>query len=123
MNIPQSIILKGLPISCNSLYFNKRHGRGRAKTEKYRRWIEASVAAIKAQNIQRIEGDVEVNLYFKRPDKRKRDLDNLIKASLDLLVSQGLIDDDRHVVSITAKWTERPEIKGTMIMISKEEGE
>lgn len=36
--------------------------------------------------------------------KRSRDLDNLIKATLDLLQTNGIIENDRHVCEISAKW-------------------
>jgi Holliday junction resolvase RusA-like endonuclease len=45
-----------------------------------------------------------MEFVFGPPDKRKRDLDNLLKAPIDLLVEHGVIDDDRNVVSLGASW-------------------
>jgi Holliday junction resolvase RusA-like endonuclease len=40
-----------------------------------------------------------------RPDKRKRDLDNIAgKAVLDLLVAHKVIADDALVVSLASRW-------------------
>ena len=44
-----------------------------------------------------------------RPDKRKRDLDNLLKAASDALVSAGVLED-HHCEWIDARWVkEGPE--------------
>jgi Holliday junction resolvase RusA-like endonuclease len=40
------------------------------------------------------------------PDKRHRDLDNLLKASLDALAGAGVIANDRYCQWIEARWVE-----------------
>jgi crossover junction endodeoxyribonuclease RusA len=40
------------------------------------------------------------------PDKRHRDLDNLLKATLDALAGAGVIANDRHCRRIEARWVE-----------------
>ncbi len=42
------------------------------------------------------------------PDRRARDLDNLLKPILDLLVSMQIIEDDKSKIvrSITAHWSD-----------------
>jgi crossover junction endodeoxyribonuclease RusA len=39
-----------------------------------------------------------------RPDKRKRDIDNLLKPISDLLKSIGAIEDDYLCEMISARW-------------------
>ena len=39
-----------------------------------------------------------------RHSRRRRDLDNLIKALLDLLVAHQVITDDAMVASVTSRW-------------------
>ena len=41
----------------------------------------------------------------KRPDKRKRDLDNILKALSDILVKCGVVEDDHLCESIHICWT------------------
>lgn len=42
-----------------------------------------------------VRADVSIIAYM--PDNRRRDLDNLLKASLDAIVSAGVIEDDSHI--------------------------
>ena len=55
------------------------------------------------QRPKRITGAVVITIAAGRPDKRRRDVDNLPKAILDLLVSYQLIQDDAKVTSITSR--------------------
>lgn len=43
------------------------------------------------------ESDLEVTIEAYPPDKRKRDLDNLLKATLDALEYAGLFTDDAQI--------------------------
>jgi Holliday junction resolvase RusA-like endonuclease len=40
---------------------------------------------------------VEISISLSPPDKRAFDLDNRVKAILDLLVMQGVIEADNHL--------------------------
>jgi crossover junction endodeoxyribonuclease RusA len=59
---------------------------------------------------------VEIKAY--RPDKRKRDLDNLLKATLDSLAYAGVYQDDSQIVDLHIYWAN--EIGG-MLKIKIEE--
>jgi len=39
-----------------------------------------------------------------RPDKRRRDLDNLLKATLDGLAHAGVFEDDSQIVDLRIYW-------------------
>jgi crossover junction endodeoxyribonuclease RusA len=90
------------PPTANNLFRNL--GGGRVKTERYKTWLRAAGNELLAQKREQFTGPVIVALTVVRPDKRKRDLDNLIKGPLDLLVDQKIISDDSEVVKITAEW-------------------
>lgn len=115
MDKHQSIVFDGLPPTVNHLYANIP-GRGRVKSKRYHTWINAVNWQVAAQNPSKVTGEVEVAIFVKRPDKRKRDLDNLCKASLDMLVSNALIEDDSKIVKLSIEWTQNPDIEGTMIL-------
>jgi Holliday junction resolvase RusA-like endonuclease len=61
-------------------------------------------AAIKSQGLVHIPGDVSVEILIIKPDRRKRDLDNLAKSILDALVLNGVIDDDSLIQKILLAW-------------------
>ena len=111
----QAVTLNGIPPTVNSIYFNAKAG-GRRKTKAYKNWIKDASWQLAAQHPDMVRGEVEFSLFCKRPDNKRRDIDNLFKASLDLLVSNNLIEDDSKVVKISGEWTKHPEIDGTLIL-------
>jgi Holliday junction resolvase RusA-like endonuclease len=78
-------------------------GKGRVKTDLYRRWLIEAGWALKEQHVPKVEGTVSLTFWAAIP-KRSRDLDNLIKATLDLLQANGIIENDALVCEIGAKW-------------------
>lgn len=52
------------------------------------------------------EGKVKMTIEAFRPDKRKRDLDNLLKAPLDALTHAGVYMDDQLIVDLRIFWAE-----------------
>lgn len=60
--------------------------------------------AIGAKGRPVIAGDVTVRVFVKRPDKRRRDLDNLHKAALDTLSRNHVIEDDSRIVDLRIRW-------------------
>lgn len=58
------------------------------------------------------EGKVRVVIEAWRPDNRKRDLDNLLKAALDSLTHAGVWTDDGNIVDLRIYWA--PGIAGML---------
>jgi len=46
---------------------------------------------------------LEVTIISHAPDRRARDIDNIVKPTLDALVQAGLFDDDSQVDLLTVK--------------------
>jgi crossover junction endodeoxyribonuclease RusA len=61
----------------------------------YKTAVAAVVAGADAG--QRLSGRLAVRIELFPPDKRQRDIDNSIKATLDALVSAGVFEDDSQV--------------------------
>jgi crossover junction endodeoxyribonuclease RusA len=104
-----------LPPSVNRLYLNVR-GRGRVKTKHYRTWRKAAGWELRAQmGMARLvlKGPIRVTIIAAKPDNRKRDLDNMAKALLDLLVENNVIADDSKVEKLMMEWT-----SGDMVGVS-----
>lgn len=72
------------------------------KTSVARGYQEQLAASLWAHRDEKIEGPVSVALQFFYPDKRRRDLDNLLKVLLDALTGAGIWQDDSQVKHIEA---------------------
>jgi crossover junction endodeoxyribonuclease RusA len=66
----------------------------------------------------RTNGPVKVTIEAWKPDNRRRDLDNLLKAVLDSLGHAGVYIDDSLIVDLRIYWA--PEIGG-MLKVKVEE--
>lgn len=103
LDCPEQVLFLPLPPSTNNLFVNIK-GRGRIKAPKYRSWIWAAGWAIAKQNPLKFVGDVEVTILAARVNGRRRDIDNLIKPVLDLLVTHAVLKDDSQVRKVDATW-------------------
>ncbi len=100
-----------MPPPLSALYRNVS-GRGRVKTERYKTWLRAAGNEVLATPIDRrppIVGRFTLTVLAGRPDKRTRDLDNLLKAVGDLLQAHGLVENDGLAESITVAWSRHVE--------------
>ena len=61
---------------------------------------------------------LKVTIEAWRPDRRKRDLDNLLKAALDSLAHAGVFEDDSQIVDLRIYWA--PAVGG-MLKVTIEE--
>lgn len=92
-----SIVLEGTPPTVN--HYWSYHGVRRFLTKRaviFRKDVEIACRA------HRIEGRLAVTIDYHPPDRRKRDIDNIIKPILDALQHAGLFDDDFQIQKITA---------------------
>mgnify|MGYP003111322504 FL=1 len=110
-----SNFLLPFPPSVNSMYAGKAR---RYKSPRYKKWIaEAQVMACKQKLPVWVNGPVQVQLDFVKPDKRKRDLDNLAKAVLDFCTDIGIWSDDSQIEHLTLRWV-KDNFKGVKITVS-----
>ncbi len=52
------------------------------------------------------QGKLKVQIEAWRPDNRRRDLDNLLKAVLDSLTHAGVWEDDGNIVDLRIYWAD-----------------
>lgn len=103
--MPAQKITLALPFapSVNRLW---RMGKGKKmyKSKTYETWINVCHILITHQKITPVLGTYKLTIEAVRPDKRRRDIDNLIKAVSDVLQTTGLIEDDCLCQEVTARW-------------------
>ena len=66
-----------------------------------------------------MRGPVKVRLWVSPPDRRRRDLDNVLKPIMDLGTKAKIWDDDSQLVEIHA--TKEDPIKGGRVVMEVKE--
>ena len=87
-----------------------------AKGREYRETVGDQMTV--QRMVKHFAGPLRVVIEAWRPDKRRRDLDNLLKATLDGLAHAGVYEDDSQIVDLRIYWA--PDIGG-MLKIKIEE--
>lgn len=87
------------PPSINHYYGRARNGRVFIKAEGVR--FRSRVSDIVADNrCEKQTGDLAMFIFVSPPDKRKRDLDNLVKATQDALQEAGCYENDCQIAGL-----------------------
>lgn len=86
-----------------------------------RKYREQVAAMTMLQTNAHYAGSLIVDITANRPDNRRRDLDNLLKAILDSLTHAGIWSDDSQISDLRIKWGEKVVPDGSIeIVISSE---
>jgi len=98
------IDLTGIPFppSANRLW--RRSGKRIHRSTQYVEWLERAGWHVIQQRQGGIKGPYAISIQAVRPDKRRRDLSNTLKALEDLLQSVGTIEDDAYAEMISLRW-------------------
>lgn len=96
------------PPTVNTYWKPTLHGNhggiGMNLSERGRKYKEKSLLMLLEQKVERGSlGRVEVLVEAYPPDRRKRDLDNILKPLLDVIEDYGIVEDDEQVDIITIR--------------------
>ena len=69
-----------------------------------RRFRAEVVAKISQLKVRAIRGPVRVHILACRPDRRRRDIDNILKSLLDALDHAGAYEDDSQIWKLSVEW-------------------
>ena len=107
------------PPSVNHYWTHTRRGTFiSAKGMAYRQ--EVQFVLRRAKIFKPLEGMLELKLKLLPPDKRKRDIDNVLKAILDSLAKGGLMRDDNQVKRLGVEMMEKMDAQGMVIMLAQQ---
>ena len=99
------------PPSVNKYYRHLNKGQLAGRTliseegRAFRRAVDSVVRQARARKALAMPLDVRIAVY--PPDRRKRDLDNLLKATLDALQASGVYLNDSQIDSLSIYRAER----------------
>lgn len=102
------------PPQANHMYTVAR-GR-KIMSSEYREWKRLAAWNIKAQRPEPILGRYALDIVVPRPDRRGRDIDNLIKPISDAIMAAGIISDDKMAMSICIAWEGIEPSRGDVIV-------
>ena len=84
----------------------------------YREDVGAAVLEARASGWDvPVLGRLAVTILVRPPDKRRRDLDNLLKAPLDALEAAGVYDDDSQIDSLEIRRGEVGVCGGWLVVV------
>lgn len=109
------------PPTLNNLFKNVRNGR--VKTAEYDAWIQAARLLLMAQRPGSQSGSFRATIILGKPDRRRRDIDNTVKAIMDLITKAGVIEDDCLAQSITVAWAWDTIVPGGSVTVAIEPSE
>lgn len=90
------MIILPLPPSVNALYFNVG-GKGRVKSAAYDSWIGSAGLMLNIARVKPLLEAKKICFDIMVPEKMRGDIDNRVKAILDLYVRHRIIRDDSNV--------------------------
>lgn len=110
------------PPTLNNLFKNAG-ARGRVKTQAYNCWLQEALLILRAQRAPKHTGSFRATIVLTRPDRRRRDIDNTVKALMDALKKGGVIEDDHLAQSVTVAWAWEEITPGGAVSITIEPAE
>lgn len=95
-------------------------GNARYLSPRARAWHQEAWAILRAAwRGKPMRGEVAVLLVLHPPDRRRRDLDNILKAVLDALVHAGVLQDDSQVAELHAVRREVRRPGGVLVRVEE----
>jgi len=86
------------PPSINHYY--RRVGPKTLISRKGRKYRETLAHLLSATGVEQVEGRIFLEIEMYPPDRRRRDVDNVLKALLDAMQHGGAYEDDSQVDSL-----------------------
>lgn len=93
------------PPSVNHYWLRNRSGSVRVGPRGERFRSEVMLETLRQlKPLRSVLGPVAVSIVASPPDRRRRDLDNLLKATLDSLTHAKVYEDDSAIQALSVRW-------------------
>lgn len=104
-----------LPYPPSVNHYWRRVGAKTLISRSGRRFREDVIGELAAAGVKPLDGPIAVSIDVYPPDRRRRDLDNILKALFDALEHGGAYHDDSQIVRIEA--SKREPVDGGVAMV------
>lgn len=94
--MPVNPLILPYPPSVNNYWHRNKNGGMRISKQGLDFRTEVMVILNNAR-FKKMEGELSVSILLQPPDRRKRDIDNVLKALLDALEHGGAFEDDNQI--------------------------
>lgn len=113
-----------MPVPLSACFINVRRN-GRADSERYgayKRTVDKDLAqnwrgTLGTPYQPTFTGNVKVRYTVRRPDRRARDLDNLLKALNDTLTRNHIVQDDSRIIDLQIRWGSEALASGSPVFV------
>lgn len=97
--VSEQVFLLPFPPSVNHYWrmVSMKHGCRMLISREGRAYRETVVSALAAAGARAQDGRLDLSIVASPPDRRRRDLDNLLKGTLDSLAHGGAYHDDSQI--------------------------
>lgn len=104
------------PLSPSVNHYWGQRGKIRFLTAKAKDFKREVSIIVGNQNVHFGDAKLSIQIIVNFPDKRRRDIDNILKGTFDAMCSSGLFDDDSQIDELTIQRGEI--IKGGLMKVT-----
>lgn len=111
-----------LPYPPSVNHYWRRVGNRTLISREGRAYRQRVCAILDGKRPDTMTGPIAVQVDVHPPDRRRRDLDNVLKALLDALEAAGVYENDSQIVRLVAEKRERVEGGKAVVRVTTKEG-
>ena len=99
-----SVKISGLPFPPSVNHYWQHVGSRTLISRTGRAYRQQVLHDVEQLGLRAITGPIRLEVIVTRPDRRRRDLDNLLKSLLDALDHAGVYEDDSQIQDLRISW-------------------
>lgn len=111
------LFLSSLPVPKTNRYIRRKNGKV-FKPARVIHWESRALWELKQQYTQDpLNGPLSVEVYLFLPDRRKRDIDNMLKTLWDILEKAHVIENDNLIYETRTVKIKKAKTSGVVVVI------
>ena len=99
-----SVTISGLPFPPSVNHYWRHVGHRTLISRTGRAYRQQLVHDVQRSGLRALTGPIRIEVIATRPDRRRRDVDNLLKSLLDALDHADVYEDDSQIHDLRISW-------------------